>query len=71
MTAPPAPPPMYRFGVTATDGLALAATHHAVEAAYLVEEGRYTLFKDRRHAIVAAFRTDYVVRVRRDEEDME
>ncbi len=70
-TAPPTTPPMYQFVVTATNGLDLAAAHHEVQAAYLVEEGRYTLFKDRRHAIVAAFRTDYVVHVRRDEEDTE
>lgn len=71
MPAAPTTPPMHQYIVTATNGLDLSSTYHTVQAAYLVEEGRYTFFKDRHHAIVAAFLTDYVVRVRRDEEDTE
>lgn len=67
MPAPPTTPPTYQFIVVTSHDLDLA-TYHEVHAAYLVEEGRYTFFKDRRHAVVAAFLTDYVVRVKRDED---
>lgn len=68
MAAPPTTPPMHQFIVTTAHDLDLA-TYHEVEAAYLVEEGRYTVFKDRHHAVVAAFLTDYVMRIRRDDKD--
>lgn len=68
MPVPPTAPPMHQFTVVSMHGDDLD-THHEVEASYLLEEGRYTLFKDRHHAVVAAFRTDYVVRIGRDEKD--
>lgn len=36
-----------------------------VAAAYFVEEGPYTFFKDADHKVVYAVRTDYVVSIRR------
>lgn len=36
-----------------------------VSAAYFVEEGPYTFFKDADHKVVYAVRTDYVVSIRR------
>lgn len=38
----------------------------SLRAAYFVEDGSYTLFKDRGHAVVAALRTDLVVFVTRE-----
>lgn len=36
-----------------------------VTASYFVEEGSFTLFKNQRHAVVAAFRTELVIGVTR------
>lgn len=40
-----------------------------VDAAYCQEERSYTLFKDAGHAVVAAYRTEFVVRVLRGSVD--
>lgn len=64
MTTPSNVPPMHRFTVTQTNLSGDIGNYH-LTAAYFVEDGAYTLFKDSGHAVVEAFRTDTVLRISR------
>jgi hypothetical protein len=40
---------------------------HDIDAAYFVEDGSYTLFKDSTHAVVGAFQTGIVLLILRQD----
>jgi hypothetical protein len=58
--------PHYNHLVTVSDtALGLGSNTHAVNASYFTEDGSYTLFKGSDHGVVAAFKTDVIVSIRR------
>lgn len=60
----PATTRLYDFTVTfvSLDGM---RNDVPLQAAYFVEDHSYTLFKDKWHGVVDAFRTDSVIRIKR------
>lgn len=54
--------PEYVFDVVMLKAGALTESYSMpLTAAYFVEDGSYTLFKDKTHAVIAAFKTDFMV----------
>jgi hypothetical protein len=55
----------YDFVVILCAPVELTVEERSVTASYFQEERSFTLFKDASHAVVAAFKTDFVVQVLR------
>ena len=67
MASVPAPMHSYTYQLySPADGTSIMGK---TDAAYFVEEGAFTLFKDSGHAVVLAVRTDFLVMVERGARD--
>lgn len=54
--------PEYAFDIVMMKAGSLTESYSVqLTAAYFVEDGSYTLFKDKTHAVTAAFKTDFMV----------
>lgn len=56
--------PLHQFTITQV-AYGTNMDDYVLTAAYFVEDGTYTVFKDSTHAAVEAFRTDTVLRITR------
>lgn len=61
---PVLPSCLHKVSTHEVDGL---LGEYEVLAAYFQETGRFTVFKDDTHAVVDAFRTDTVLRIKRED----